>query len=500
LAWCAFAVVVATAHVAPALAGDWKSELALGARATLTNNVNLGPPGQEEADLYFTVTPSIRTSRQGARLQASLSYRPSLTVYASQADASKVANSLTATGKLEAVSDFFFVDASASISQTFLTPFGTQPPDIGSITENRAETYAASLSPYIKGRFGAAGTYELRNTTAWSATDSSLTEGSVYVRWSGRASAPLSQRASWSVQGSRSTNYFGENDGLYTDVVRALLTYRLAQDLSMTLRVGYEDNNYALNQNTTGAIYGLGATWTPTPRTNVTGFFEKRFFGTGYNFSATHRHRRTAISLYGSRDVRTYAELLFELPPGDTRTLLDALLTARVPDPTQREQAIDQFLLISGAPATLGVPTTYYSQRINLVENLGASLALLGVRNSVILSTYWLRNEPVSTLTGQPLPPEFATLERYITYGASANWSYRLTGRSRASFLVSRSYTRRIDVPEDDSTNTLARLELNTLLGPRTTGSIGVRWTQFDAALRNSYTEYAIFAAGNHVF
>ena len=36
--------------------------------------------------------------------------------------------------------------------------------------------------------------------------------------------------------------------------------------------------------------YGAGFVWHPTPRTNVAGDYEHRFFGSSYQFSFDHNH------------------------------------------------------------------------------------------------------------------------------------------------------------------------------------------------------------------
>jgi uncharacterized protein (PEP-CTERM system associated) len=230
---------------------------------------------------------------------------------------------------------------------------------------------------------------------------------------------------------------------------------------------------------------------------------EDRFFGTGYRLSATHRRRLSSISIYGSRDVSTYPQqLLFTLPPGDARTLMDAALTARIPDPAQRQAAVEQLLTSTGTPATLFVPTTFYFEQNNLVENVGGSVALLGVRNTVVLAANWQSNQPVSRVSGQLLPPQLTGLNRYNTYGASVTWSRRLTGRTSSSFLISRYYTEQLDNEDANSTNSLARLQLTTQFTPKTTGSVGIRWSIFDSELGslNSYTEHAVFATVSHTF
>jgi len=183
------AVVVAIAlRATPATGAEWKVETSIGVRATLTDNVGLNPPGEEDADFYTQITPAIRATRNGARLRASVAYAPSAFLYASSSEENSWAHSLAATANLEAVPDFFFVDASATVSQTFLTPFGALPVDLGNVTENRTEAYGLTVSPYIRGQFGQTGSYEVRNRTSYAATDSDLTNGSTYVSSSARAS------------------------------------------------------------------------------------------------------------------------------------------------------------------------------------------------------------------------------------------------------------------------------------------------------------------------
>jgi uncharacterized protein (PEP-CTERM system associated) len=486
---------------AEALASDWKSTLSLTGRATLTDNVDLAPSGQQEADLYFTVTPSISAIREGARLRASFNYSPSLTAYASDTSA-QWTNALSATGNLEAVKDFFFVDASAVVSQTFLSPFGALPADVGLQTGNRTETYGLSVSPYIKGTFGSQGTYEVRNRVAYTDNDVSAASSSTYVYWLARASSPFARRWNWTLEATHSLTSTSDRPDQTSSIGRAILTYEVHPDLSVNLRAGYETNDYGLTDQT-NAIYGLGMNWAPTPRTNINGYVEDRFFGTGYRLSATHRRRLSSISIYGSRDVSTYPQqLLFTLPPGDARTLMDAALTARIPDPAQRQAAVEQLLTSTGTPATLFVPTTFYFEQNNLVENVGGSVALLGVRNTVVLAANWQSNQPVSRVSGQLLPPQLTGLNRYNTYGASVTWSRRLTGRTSSSFLVSRYYTEQLDNEDANSTNSLARLQLTTQFTPKTTGSVGIRWSIFDSELGalSSYTEHAVFATVSHTF
>ena len=52
-----------------ATAQTWRSEVSIGAEATLTNNANYGLGAEREADLIFNLFPSINFAREGGRLR-----------------------------------------------------------------------------------------------------------------------------------------------------------------------------------------------------------------------------------------------------------------------------------------------------------------------------------------------------------------------------------------------------------------------------------------------
>jgi uncharacterized protein (PEP-CTERM system associated) len=306
----------------------------------------------------------------------------------------------------------------------------------------------------------------------------------------------------WTLEANRNDTSTQDRPDESSSIVRAILGYQVNPDLSVSARAGYETNDYGFTDSS-NSLYGVGLNWTPTPRTSISGYVEDRFFGTGYQLSASHRRRSSSFSLYGSRDVSSYPQqFLFTLPAGDTRSLMDAALTARIPDPAERAAAVQQLINATGTPAALFVPTTFYFEQNNLVERVGASLSLLGVRNTVVLGATWVKSEPVARISGEPLPPSLATANRYQTYSGSISWSRRLTGKTSSNVLVSRYYTEQLEDTDDNSTNTLVRLLLTTRFTPKTSGSVGLRWSIFDSSLGslNDYTEHAIFATALHTF
>ena len=94
-----------------------------------------------------------KSTARGARLKLNGSIGATATLYAGQTENNSFAPQCESDGKLEAIENFAFVDAQASVSQTFLSPFGAQP----SNTHQRdpEPLHAADLcgQPLHQGRF-----------------------------------------------------------------------------------------------------------------------------------------------------------------------------------------------------------------------------------------------------------------------------------------------------------------------------------------------------------
>ncbi len=96
-----------------------------------------------------------------------------------------------------------------------------------------------------------------------------------------------------------------------------------------------------------------------------------------------------------------YQQEALRLPPGNTAALVDAIFASRIPDPAERREAVDQFLLASGAPSFLSSSLSFYSTQIFLQERLDASVGIIGLRNSLTFLVFASDSERISEgLTG----------------------------------------------------------------------------------------------------
>jgi len=331
------------------------------------------------SDLITQITPAIRVDGSGARFKASLNYAPSAIFYAHHSSEDWVANTLQASGTLEAAEKFFFVDVNGNISQGFISPLGAQPADVTTISSNRVESRTYGISPYVRGQAGRAFSYELRNRNTWTNTNSSALANVHATQWAGRATSPVSLFG-WGLE-------YDQNEISYTSLDRPAYSSKLFRgrlyfqpdvDLRLSASAGREENNYTQQQQSY-YIRGVGALWKPGPRTTAELEYEHRYFGAYRLARLEHRTRLSTWTLAYSRNGSNYQQELLRLPAGDTAALLDAIFAARIPDPAERQAAVEQFMRSSGTPAFLSNPLAFYTQQIFLQERLEASVAIVGV-------------------------------------------------------------------------------------------------------------------------
>ncbi len=294
-------------------------------------------------------------------------------------------------GTFEAIEKFFFIDASANYSTQFISPFGPQPGSIVTATDNRYVSQTYSVSPYIKGVLGSTNiSYQVRDDNTWTLSspfgDSTNQVPNTYANNLTATLTSPGYPSGWLVEYNRYMYDNGvadggrvENNGRYTlQIARAILSHQFDPQLVLSARIGYEDNQFLVTSSA-GLIYGAGFQWNPSPRTQSGGFWEHRFFGSSYDLQISHRLPNSAIRANFSRGLSSYPQLALAIPAGTTVTqFLDAAFTTRIPDPTERAAAIEQFLAKTGLPPTLAAPVNVYGTTITLQDAQNVSFVRAG--------------------------------------------------------------------------------------------------------------------------
>jgi len=479
--WRAVAAVLALS-AAKGGAAKWTVIPSVELRETYTDNAFIGSD-PARSDFITQVTPGIRIDGRSPRLAANLRYTPSALFYARNSEANDVANYLDASGRLEAVEKFFFVEAAANVNQSFITPFAPQPGDITTVTQNRVETRTLSFSPYVKSE-GRYLEYELRNRNTWTDSDREGLGNFRTQQWTGRVARPV-RRFGWALEFDATDN---SQYGTLVDrpddkarLYRGRVYYQPDPAWRLSASAGSEENNYILQQTQRTTIYGAGLAWHPSPRTSAELEYENRFFGPSRLARFNHRTRLTAWNVGYSRNTSTYQEEVLRLPPGNTTALLDSAFAARFPDVDQRRAAVEQFMRASGTPAFLSSSLAFYTQRVYLREGVDASVAVLGKRNSIAFTAFAAESSDLSVDALGIVQDPFRVANTVRQRGFGANAMHLLAPATSIAANANRIYSRQEQPLRFDSRNDYFNVLLTHTISPKTTTSAGVSVSRFDS-------------------
>jgi uncharacterized protein (PEP-CTERM system associated) len=467
---------------------------------TLTNNVDLTSSDRARSDLVTELVPRLTINVRGAHASLNGFLAAPIVLYARATENDKLYPSIGLLGKVEAVERFFFVEGEVAVTQQYFNPFGGQPPGLANATANRYTAASYRVSPYIQGMTPGKVRYELRNNRLWTnfygapATTSNV----YYDQWLGTIASPVAPFG-WAADFERDWVKFQGQGPLVTNLVRGRLLYQADPQLQLSASGGYEDNRYTLTNNR-GAIYGAGFRWTPSPRATLVANWEHRFFGSSYSFAFDERGPLSAIGVRASRGITSYPQQFLSLPAtGNVALLLDAIFSSQIPDPVQRQQFIDNLIRDRGLPNSLTSPLNLYAQQILLFESASATLGLLGARNSVFLTGFYARSEPISG-AGTPLPPILAGGTNNTQKGVGLNWTRKLTALLTLAATATGLQTV-ANAPLVGKTNQgIVTVTATQSLSPDTRVFAGARYQKANSDVATDYTEAAIFAGLFYTF
>ena len=213
----------------PAVADTWRLSPWASAEATYTNNVNYSAGSQAKGDFVTSVSAGLNINGEGGgkRLRLSGSIGAAQQLYIGQPQDNSFAPNVNLSAKLEAIENFAFVDAQASISPTFISPFGAQPANLVNATPNRNTQQTYLVSPHIRGVFGSSNiSYQLRDDNYWTVStgfgNSSAVVPNTYANYlSASMSSPVNPWG-WTLSFSRSYYDNGHPHGFTGELIEAL--------------------------------------------------------------------------------------------------------------------------------------------------------------------------------------------------------------------------------------------------------------------------------------
>lgn len=465
-------------------------------QATATNNVQLSATNQQ-SDIIAQVIPAVQIGGQTAHLKGFLNYSLTASAYAQDRAQSNLQNSLNSQLSVEAVDDWLFVDASASISQEYVSPFGTQAPDSTLVNSNRTEVSTVTVSPYIRGQVGgymdylASLNYGYTSSGTGAAADSAYWGGLLRfngnTRWS---------RLQWAVDLSYRQVDFTDQSSRFDQLLVGSLTYAVMPDLKLSLRANGEVSDVTTGTTERSSGWGWGLQWNPSPRTHLFLEQDQRIFGSSNLYGLIYRTPRTVWGVSGRQGLSTGAFNAGRGNPTSPFDLLFAQFATLEPDPVTRAQFIDAFMRSNGIAANASMNSGYLPDQVTEERRQELSAALLGLRTTVIVNVY----QTYARGLGPPPSPDslFADGNVIRWLGFGLNVAHRLTPHATLNLNAAQQRTTESVGGEETNLWTVSAM-LSTQLSTRVQASLLARRSVFSSTT-SPYNESALVGTVNLQF
>lgn len=438
---------------------------------TITDNAgasSLNKKGEQVTE----VGAGVRINLNRSRVKTLFDFGLTSVNYAQQTSANRTQRSLASNGSVEAIDNFFFVDFGGSISQQTVSAFGVQSLDNSVFNPNRTEVAAYQISPRWVGQLGSFADYSLRISRSVSSSD--FSGSSSLTSTAGFSSKSVSRGLGWTADMSRQDVSFSGGRPTQSNTANAGLTYRASPELLLSSVVGRESNNFTGQEQSSGRTTGYRLSWSPSEVTSVTAGWNRRIFGSSHALSMEYRSARTVWRFSDTRDVSEFSSGAPFGSLGSNYDLFFKQFEAVEPDPTARALLVDAYLANNGLSPTAKVAVGLQTAALALQRRQDASVALLGVRDTITLGlshSESTRLDTVSQATDDLLGAGVVTQS-----SVNLQLAHRLTPEHSLTVFYSAS---RSGASSTGINSTLkgATVALTGRLSPKSSGSVSVRRT-----------------------
>ncbi|MBB3196605.1 TIGR03016 family PEP-CTERM system-associated outer membrane protein [Roseateles terrae] len=466
----------------------------IGVSETWTDNLTLAPDGQRDRALITSVSPGLSITSRSGWLRGTLDYQMDGLLYLKSDRSSRVQNQLQARGNAELVQSRLFVDANANISQQTISAFGQSSPSGELDNPNRTEVRTLTVSPYWRGMLSTLASFELRATgqmrdsseggAGASSASGDTKEGSLNLSLSG----PQGRALNWGLQAyTRRIHY--ELTGLDNRSSSAVATLSWIPDVDWVLGVsgGREKSDYFGND--TSSIYGASLKWTPTPRTTLSGDWQRHSYGNSHNAVLEHRMTQLVLRLTSTQSVSTGSD-----PSGQMTNyqLLDLQYSSIEPDAAKRDALVRSLLAALGLSPSAISSTGFLTNTATLQQRNELALAWTSPRMTLTLAANDNKSRALGTTANAT--DDLALASNIRQRGVTLSVAYRFTPLSTGNVTYTRQHSSG-DGSGNALSNGMSSLTASTThrLGPRTDASLGLRHTRSDDQSLG-YRENAIYA------
>jgi uncharacterized protein (PEP-CTERM system associated) len=415
-----------------AWSADWKTSAQMDLEGTYTDNLFLDKT-DKEGDFFLDITPGIVITGKGPRLDLDLAYSPQMIKYLSTSSSDQINHRLEANAQSELYKDHLFLEASANARQELIDSLGPSTRDASNPTNNLQTSSTYLLAPSYKNRFGRYADLSARfenNGVLYSEKgESSIGYKSNIELLSG----PSFGAFQWGMIADNENIEYEESAGDRFTSVKGALGYQVNSRWLVAGLAGYEDNNYLSLDKTSGSVWELAGTWTPTQRTTLKFGGGYRYFGWTPVLELNHRHKRSAWTASYTRDISSARN---DRTQAKVYEFKDAFGEPVVP-------ATGDTLYV---PVGEALPTsaTYISNNFKTGYTLGTRRSTFGASIDYVLREY-----------------EGLTQDEE-TASATLSWTRRLTGLTSTNITLGWDWTERKSTLDNRDAETSNDFTLDT--------------------------------------
>ncbi|MCB1954768.1 MAG: TIGR03016 family PEP-CTERM system-associated outer membrane protein [Rhodocyclaceae bacterium] len=479
-----------TAVVPDALAALPKWNYSASASETFTDNAGADGTSDSESDQITKVSLSVALVHKGARISSSLRLSGEARDFAreSSRDNSRLLGSGLARAEL--VEQRLFLDVSGSISEEHTSAFGKTSADGTIDIDNRSivRRYSTGLRAPIRVGNSVQGNADLRMdwTSGGKVTNGTRINKTLHI---GLGDSSAWGDLGWNFAVTRSqlggSALANEAD---SSTARISLIYSYTDNLAFRLIGGRESNDFDDGARQSAYTRGAGATLRLSPRTSIDSEIERRFFGTGYNFTVRHSRPLSSIQIRYSRDVTSIDGTgLVSIEELAYRELFVSLESS-IPDDAERERVARGLAALVPDGSTTFV--SFLTNSFSVSRRLSVTGSLVGARNTLTIGLSAGENERIGSGGGLDTGDDFTRFSRVKTTSISSTLSHRITGNT--NLIVSASANRSEGGGESNQEVMRRSMSVgyNTKVGPHTNGAVSVRRQRSTGS--TDYTESAL--------
>lgn len=412
----------------------WALQPSVSVTQTFSSNY-LGSGTGQSADAITRLSAGLGFRGQSGLIRGNLDYSLSSLVYARHSDQNTLQNALNAALGVDFLAGRGRIDLTANIAQNAVSAFKAQPAAGSNAISNVTEQRRLQVSPSLKGPFGpnlryvAELGFAITDASKTDIGDSSSANASLHLEPGGAG------QLSWSLDASAVRSDY--KVGRRTEAERLFggLAFRLDElDLRLLANGGLEFTDLATAGRQRYQTRGIGAKWTPSPRTQVSAQFDHRFFGASRNVNLTHRTPLTIWRVGSSRSVSTNGNQDIGSGRGTAFDLLFAQFASIEPDPVRRTELVNAYLRTQGIDPLFS--PGFLKSTATVQDRQEISAAWRGVRSTVLFAYAQTVDQQVGLASGTAGDLSNSAQVRLQTL--SLDLSHRLTPIASVSLLLSR--------------------------------------------------------------